>query len=135
MGKYLDSSHDSFVECKKCHAKNAPPGSRDFEKYCYNCGVELDTEPPVDKGDRMEIFVDDMNEQGDGVGRTEEGFVIFVEGAVPEEVVKVEVKKLNDSSAVGKLLTRDTDLEVEDFKHEDENGGENSSNRRDFWGE
>lgn len=137
MGKFLESKHESFVKCKSCHAKNAPAGSRDFEKYCYNCGVELDTEAPVDVGDRMEIFVNDMNREGDGVGRTEEGFVIFVEGVVPEEVVEVEVNSINDSSASADLISRDTDKKVEDFRDEknEEDKNEKSTKRRDFWGE
>ncbi|UMZ74527.1 23S rRNA (uracil(1939)-C(5))-methyltransferase RlmD [Natranaerofaba carboxydovora] len=45
---------------------------------------------PVKVGDRITVDIDDMNHQGEGIGRYE-GFAIFVPEALPEEEVECEV--------------------------------------------
>lgn len=136
MGKYDKRLHDDFVKCRRCYCKNSPPGSGSFEKHCYNCGVELDTEPPVSKGDEMVLFVDDIHEEGYGVAKTEEGFVVLVEGVIPEEVVKVRIKDVRESSAVADVVSRDTKKDIEDFKNTNsEEDEEEKRERKNFWGE
>ena len=136
MGKYDESQHDDYIECRKCRSKNAPAGSDGFEKYCYQCGVELKTEQPVEKGDVVTILVDDMHQEGYGLGRTEEGFVILVEGSVPEEVIKAEIYDVRESHARAKKISEDTEKSVEDYKSdEDSEEEERGTRRRDFWGQ
>jgi predicted RNA-binding protein with TRAM domain len=134
-GKYDKKVHDDYIECKKCHSKNAPSGSKDFTKFCHSCGVELDTEAPVSVGDEITIFVDDMHESGAGVGKTESGYIVFVEGVVPESVVEVEVTDIRESYARAKRIG-DSDMEPSDFRDDDDDDEDDKGlKREDFWGE
>lgn len=58
---------------------------------------------PVEKNKTYEMTVDSLGSNGEGIGRIE-GFTIFVEGALPEETVKVLVVKLKKSYGYGKLV-------------------------------
>jgi len=55
------------------------------------------------KNERIEIQIDGMTSEGQGVGR-EAGFVVFVDGALVGEKVKVQIIKVAKSYAIGKLL-------------------------------
>ena len=54
-------------------------------------------------GTTYKINITGLNHEGQGVGRID-GFTVFVDGAVEEETVEVEITLLKKSYAVGKLL-------------------------------
>ncbi|NCC16767.1 MAG: 23S rRNA (uracil(1939)-C(5))-methyltransferase RlmD [Clostridia bacterium] len=58
---------------------------------------------PVEKNKTYEMTVDALGSNGEGIGRID-GFTIFVEGALPEETVKVLIIKVKKSYGYGKLL-------------------------------
>ncbi|WP_352399411.1 23S rRNA (uracil(1939)-C(5))-methyltransferase RlmD [Anaerotignum sp.] len=58
---------------------------------------------PVEKNKIYEVTVDSLGSNGEGIGRIE-GFTIFVEGALPEETVKVLIVKLKKSYGYGKMI-------------------------------
>lgn len=58
---------------------------------------------PVEKNKIYEMTVDALGSNGEGIGRIE-GFTIFVEGALPEEVIRVLIVKSKKSYGYGKLL-------------------------------
>ncbi|WMI82344.1 23S rRNA (uracil(1939)-C(5))-methyltransferase RlmD [Anaerotignum sp. MB30-C6] len=58
---------------------------------------------PVEKNKTYEMIVDALGSNGEGIGRIE-GFTIFVEGALPEETIKVLILKTKKSYGYGKLL-------------------------------
>lgn len=54
------------------------------------------TSPPVSEGDQLEVKITSYGEEGDGVARTEEGYVIFVDADVElGEDVMVQMKNVN----------------------------------------
>jgi 23S rRNA (uracil1939-C5)-methyltransferase len=57
----------------------------------------------IKKNDIVNIIIDGMNHEGQGVGRVN-GLTVFVEGAMLHEKVEAKVVKLAKSYAVGKLL-------------------------------
>lgn len=57
----------------------------------------------INKNDTCIVQVEGLNSEGQGVGRVD-GFVVFVEGALPEEKVEIMIIKVTKSHAVGKLL-------------------------------
>ncbi len=91
MGRYHPSVHDSFIKCDqpRCGARNAPEESEEYDTECWRCGEPLDGKPQP--GD--EIVVDIVDEQDDGcaIGKTEGGFVLFLdeELAALESTVRV----------------------------------------------
>ena len=58
----------------------------------------------MEKGKTVEVHIDDITQEGAGVGRAEDGRAIFVRGAVPGDRVLAEVTKLKKRYAVGRLI-------------------------------
>ncbi|MDF3001608.1 MAG: rRNA (uracil-5-)-methyltransferase RumA [Bacillota bacterium] len=56
----------------------------------------------IEQGKEYEITIEDMNHEGQGIGRIE-GLAVFVDGAVVGDVVKAELTKLKKSYAFGRL--------------------------------
>ncbi|AMJ41586.1 23S rRNA (uracil(1939)-C(5))-methyltransferase RlmD [Anaerotignum propionicum] len=58
---------------------------------------------PVEKNEIYEMTIDALGSNGEGIGRID-GFTIFVEGALPEERIKVLILKIKKSYGYGKLV-------------------------------
>ena len=58
---------------------------------------------PVKKNQEILLTIDDLGSKGEGIGRYE-GFTVFVEGALPGEVVWVRIVQVRKSFAFGKLM-------------------------------
>jgi 23S rRNA (uracil1939-C5)-methyltransferase len=59
---------------------------------------------PIEKNKDYTIEITGLTSEGMGVGRIE-GFTVFVEGALPEEVATIRIVKLQKTFAYGKLLS------------------------------
>ena len=57
----------------------------------------------MNKGDILELDIFDLNNVGAGVGRAEDGRVVFVRGCVGGDRARVEIIKINKSYAVASL--------------------------------
>ena len=57
--------------------------------------------PPIEK-----LSIDGIAKKGKGVGRTDEGQVVFVSGAIPGDVVDVNVQKKRRRHLEGKVATK-----------------------------
>ena len=98
-------------------------------------------ESPVELGDEVRIHVNDIHESGAGVGETEEGFVVFIEGVLPECEVTVEITEEKGWFARGELIEEHDDYVVANSEEsEDETAGEENDEdprlgaRHDYWG-
>ncbi len=58
---------------------------------------------PVEKNKTYELQIDAMGSAGEGIGRLD-GFTVFVDGALPGEIVRVLMLKSKKSYGYGKLL-------------------------------
>ena len=58
----------------------------------------------MEKGQILEIKIDDMSGEGQGIGRAEDGFVVFVPGAVVGDTAKVQLTKVKKRYAFSKLV-------------------------------
>lgn len=56
----------------------------------------------IEKGQNYELTIEDMNLEGQGIGRIE-GMAVFVDGTVVGDVVKAELTKLKKNYAFGRL--------------------------------
>lgn len=52
----------------------------------------------------VEVEIVEKSRRGDGVARVE-GFVVFVPGAEPGQRVKVQIEKVGDTYAIGRVVT------------------------------
>jgi predicted RNA-binding protein with TRAM domain len=60
--------------------------------------------PPVEEGDRREVAIESLGDQGDGIAKVERGFVIIVEGADIGDEVRVEITNVAGSFAIGEIV-------------------------------
>lgn len=59
----------------------------------------------IQKGEELLLSVHELSSEGKGVSRTEEGFVVFTEGALPGDEALVKITKKKSSYAESKLIS------------------------------
>ncbi|MWG34586.1 TRAM domain-containing protein [Halomarina oriensis] len=106
---------------------------------------------PVKPGEEVVVEVTDIHRSGAGVGRTEDGFIILVDGILPDARARVKVTKVRSNHAQADELERlpmdeedEEDEEVTDAAAADEDDGDDDGPRRtrrerlgsrdNFWG-
>ena len=125
-------------------------GDRGGAEWCnhYNQPIEDLKSQPVKPGEEVIIEVEDIHESGAGVGRTDDGFIIMVDGVLPPARARVEVTKVRSNHARAEELERlpdgeDADDEAdidEEAEADDGEAGEESEDdprlgsRDNFWG-
>jgi predicted RNA-binding protein with TRAM domain len=117
-------------------------GDRGGAEWCnhYNQPIEDLKSQPVKPGQEVVIDVEDIHESGAGVGRTEDGFIVMVDGVLPPARARVEITKVRSNHARAEELERlpmedeeETDAEDEEEEEEDDKPPELGS-RDNFWG-
>lgn len=63
-------------------------------------------EPPVAEGDRREVEIEGIGDQGDGIARVERGFVVIVPDTDQGERVTVEITEVTPTVAFGEVVER-----------------------------
>lgn len=58
----------------------------------------------MQKNEQLDVTIQSLGTEGQGIGRCDTGMAVFVEGALPGERVRVQIIKLAQRYAVGKLL-------------------------------
>jgi predicted RNA-binding protein with TRAM domain len=121
-------------------------GDRGGAEWCesYDMPIRDLKAQPVKPGEEVVVDVDDIHESGAGVGRTEDGFIVLVDGLLPEAraVVKIHRVKSNHATAqeVVERLPMDEDEETNEAETEEpsdrrrDDGRERLGSREDFWG-
>jgi predicted RNA-binding protein with TRAM domain len=127
-------------------------GDRGGAEWCnhYNQPIEDLKSQPVKPGEEVVVEIEDIHESGAGVGRTDDGFIIMVDGVLPPARARIEVTQVMSNHARAKELERlpeDPDEEAEDAEGEDadaEAGAEQEERETDdtpqlgsrdnFWG-
>ncbi|AGB38248.1 TRAM domain-containing protein [Natronococcus occultus] len=81
-------------------------GDRGGKEWCnhYNQPIEDLKTQPVKPSEEIVIDVVDMHESGAGVGRTEDGFIVLVDGVLPEARARVEVTQVHSNHARAEKL-------------------------------
>jgi predicted RNA-binding protein with TRAM domain len=117
-------------------------GDRGGAEWCnhYNQPIEDLKSQPVKPGQEVTIDVEDIHESGAGVGRTEDGFIVMVDGVLPPARARVEITKVRSNHARAEELERlpmedeeETDAEDDEEEEEDDKPPELGS-RDNFWG-
>lgn len=97
-------------------------GDRGGAEWCnhYNQPIRDLKEQPVQPGEEVVVTVEDIHESGAGVGRTEDGFIVMVDGVLPEARSKVQITRVHSNHAKAEEIER---LELDD-EDEDEGAAE-----------
>jgi predicted RNA-binding protein with TRAM domain len=128
-------------------------GDRGGKEWCnhYNQPIEDLKTQPVKPSEEVVIDVVDMHESGAGVGRTDDGFIVMVDGVLPEARARVEITRVHSNHARAEkieLLDEEDDEDDDaatDERSEDGGDGEGNARRRtpdrerlgsreNFWG-
>jgi predicted RNA-binding protein with TRAM domain len=74
---------------------------------------------PVKVGEEVVVDITDIHESGAGVGHTEDGFVVFVDGVLPEARARVKITHVKSNHARADELER-LPLEPDEAEDDDE---------------
>lgn len=136
--------------------------NRGGAEWCqhYDMPISELKQQPVKPGEEVIVEVDDIHESGAGVGNTEDGFIVFVDGLLPPARAKVRINQVKGSHARAKKIVErlptdeeseadadedddaedavaDADDESEDDAPSDDgrgDSGEQLGSRENFWG-
>ncbi len=133
-------------------------GNKGGAEWCqhYDMPIYELKQQPVQPGEEVVVEVDDIHESGAGVGRTDDGFIVLVDGLLPPARAEVRIHRVKSSHAtaqdVVERLPEDPEADdegddaaetgAEDAEDEDGEGDrrrdrpdrERLGSRENFWG-
>ncbi|WP_280535769.1 TRAM domain-containing protein [Halopenitus sp. POP-27] len=137
-------------------------GNRGGAEWCqhYDMPIHELKRQPVQPGEEVVVEVDDIHESGAGVGRTDDGFIILVDGVLPPARAKVRIHRVQSNHATAKEVVErlpddpdeaDGEIDAGDSDHDEGDGGsvddeeddrsrnqdparERLGSRENFWG-
>jgi predicted RNA-binding protein with TRAM domain len=122
-------------------------GDRGGAEWCnhYDMPISDLKQQPVKIGEEVVVDVVDIHESGAGVGHTDDGFVVFIDGLLPECRARVKITKVMSNHARADVVERlpmedeeGDDDEADAEADEDEQTGRERppelGSREDFWG-
>jgi predicted RNA-binding protein with TRAM domain len=123
-------------------------GDRGGAEWCnhYSQPIKELKAQPVKMGEKVVVDVEDIHESGAGVGRTDDGFIVLVDGVLPEARARVKITNVHSNHAKAEEVERlpmDEDEQEtaaageEDTAAEDEDEddrGPRLGSRDNFWG-
>ncbi|RQG97509.1 TRAM domain-containing protein [Natrarchaeobius oligotrophus] len=124
-------------------------GDRGGKEWCqhYSQPIQDLKTQPVKPGEEVVIDVVDMHESGAGVGRTDDGFIVMVDGVLPDARARVEITRVHSNHARADELEilpmpeeDDADESDDDRASESDSGTgprhdrEQLGSRENFWG-
>ena len=62
--------------------------------------------PPVEEGQIVEVEIDDIGEQGDGIARIGPGYIVFVPDTRIGDEVTIEITKVQENFGFGEVVDR-----------------------------
>jgi predicted RNA-binding protein with TRAM domain len=97
-------------------------GDRGGAEWCshYNQPINDLKQQPVQLGEEVVVDVEDIHESGAGVGRTEDGFIVMVDGVLPPARAKVKITEVRSNHARADEVER---LPMEDDEEADATDG------------
>jgi len=110
-------------------------GDRGSVEWCnhYSQPIRDLKQQPVKIGEEVVVEVTDIHESGAGVGRTDDGFIVMVDGVLPDARAKVKITKVRSNHARADEVERlpwDPD-EEEEAEGEDDGEGADGSEEAD----
>ena len=129
-------------------------GDRGGMEWCnhYDQPISDLKTQPVKSGEQLVVDVTDIHESGAGIGRTEDGFIVMVDGVIPDARSRIEITEVHSNHARAEEIERlpldaadDEDEEeteetaaedADDASEEEESGAEREhlGSRDNFWG-
>jgi predicted RNA-binding protein with TRAM domain len=123
-------------------------GDRGGKEWCKHYSQPIDDlkTQPVKRDEELIVEVTDIHESGAGVGRTDEGFIILVDGVLPDARARVKVTRVHNNHARADAIERlpmdppeDDDgtrgaRDTRDADRDADDRGPRLGSRDNFWG-
>ncbi|WP_435161185.1 TRAM domain-containing protein [Halorubrum sp. SY-15] len=128
-------------------------GNKGGAEWCnhYDMPIYELKQQPVQPGEEVVVEVDDIHESGAGVGRTEDGFIVLVDGLLPPARATVAIHRVKSSHATAKEVVErlpdepvdgdeaegaaDAEADERDATDDERSTGrERLGSRENFWG-
>jgi predicted RNA-binding protein with TRAM domain len=118
-------------------------GDRGGAEWCnhYNMPIAELKKQPVKPGEEVVVEVTDIHESGAGVGRTEDGFIVLIDGLLPEARAVVRIDQVKQNHAKAKQVVERLPLDPEEEQADEpaaeeteEPEGRALGSRDNFWG-
>ncbi|MCA1812789.1 MAG: translation initiation factor IF-2 subunit beta [Halobacteriales archaeon] len=117
LEKVLNDFVSTQVLCSECSAPDThiEKQGRAHILRCEACGAHRPIEAAsrvatpstqraaVQEGDTLQVTIDDVGKRGDGVARYE-GFLIFVEGGMKGQTIRVKIDRVNGNMAFAHVV-------------------------------
>jgi predicted RNA-binding protein with TRAM domain len=82
---------------------SVPADSDDQQEASTNSAVSVTSKPPVSQGAIREVTIESLGDQGDGISKTDRGYVLIVPGARPGDEVTVEITEVRENVAFAEV--------------------------------
>jgi predicted RNA-binding protein with TRAM domain len=107
-------------------------GDRGGAEWCdsYDMPIRDLKAQPVKPGEEVVVEVDDIHESGAGVSRTDDGFIVLIDGLLPEARATVKIHRVKSNHATAQEVVERLPLEPDDAA-EDESEGDDEAGERD----
>jgi predicted RNA-binding protein with TRAM domain len=104
-------------------------GDKGGAEWCdsYDMPIYELKQQPVKAGEEVEIEVTDIHESGAGVGRTDDGFIVLVDGLLPKCRAIVRIHRVKSNHATAKEIVEKLPFDPDD---EGEGDGESAPDER-----
>ncbi|ERH12310.1 MAG: putative RNA-binding protein, contains TRAM domain protein [halophilic archaeon J07HB67] len=91
-------------------------GDRGGAEWCasYDMPISDLKSQPVTPGEEVTLDVDDIHESGAGVAKTDDGFIVLVDGVLPPARVTVRIDQVKQNHARAKTVVTEHDPDGED---------------------
>jgi len=105
-------------------------GDRGGAEWCqhYDMPIRELKQQPIQPGEEVIVEVTDMHESGAGVGRTDDGFIVFIDGLLPDARAKVRIDRvLSNHAKANEIVERlpfDEDEDQNEADSTDDDGQE-----------
>src|SRR6056297_1204305 len=118
-------SFEERIDGMGCHHY----GDRGGAEWCkhYNQPIRDLKTAPVQPGEEVVVDIDDIHESGAGVGRTEDGFIVMVDGILPDARARVEIVSVKSNHARADPIERLPMDEEEEEAETDEDEAEEAA--------
>ncbi|MES3161588.1 MAG: TRAM domain-containing protein [Halorubrum sp.] len=118
-------------------------GNKGGAEWCnhYDMPIHELKQQPVQPGEEVVVEVDDIHESGAGVGRTDDGFIVLVDGLLPPARAVVSIHRVKSNHATAQTVVErlpddpdeeNSDDEIEETDAEgDDDDADEADRRRD----
>ena len=108
-------------------------GNKGGAEWCnhYDMPIYELKQQPVQPGEEVVIEVDDMHESGAGVGRTDDGFIVLVDGLLPPARARVTIHRVKSNHATAQEIVERLPEEGDEEEEDDEQASASEDEDRD----